>query len=73
MLGIIDRYQAMPPAERLKFRLMRRVRSYLGVYGVLTSEMDSSVKAALAAIEAGSPEATSLVDRVISTLKDRFV
>jgi len=73
MLEIIARYQAMPSRDRLRFRLKRRLHSYLSVYGGLPAELEAQVHTALAAADSTTPDAELLVNAAISALKDGFV
>jgi hypothetical protein len=73
MLKAIDQYQAMLPQERLKFRLERRLRSYLAVYGGLDRGLGEKVQEAFGSIQKDSSDARASVDQAISALKDGFV
>jgi hypothetical protein len=73
MLKAIDQYQAMLPQERLKFRLERRLRSYLAVYGGLDRGLGEKVQEAFDSIQRDSSDARASVDQAISALKDGFV
>lgn len=73
MLQTIDRYKAMLPQERLKFRLERRLRSYLAVYGGLEPELKEQVSEAFASLRSETPDAAEKVDSAIEDLKLRFV
>lgn len=73
MLKTTDEYKAKLPVERLKFRLGKRLRSYLAVYGNLDQELEEKVQEALESIEKDSPDARAKVDEAILALKDRFI
>jgi radical SAM superfamily enzyme YgiQ (UPF0313 family) len=73
MLGTIDRYRAMPPEKRLKFRLNRRLQSYLAVHGGLAQDLSEKVQEAVESIKIGSPDAEVKVDQAIEALKGGFM
>ncbi|MDP2736046.1 MAG: radical SAM protein, partial [bacterium] len=73
VLREINHYRQKQPLEKLKFRLNRRLRSYLAVYGGLSPEMDRKVSEALESIAKEAPEAESKTNQAISALKDGFV
>ncbi|MBI2979747.1 MAG: radical SAM protein [Chloroflexi bacterium] len=73
ILGEISKYQQKPPMEKLKFRLNRRLRSYLGAYGVMSQELNRKVAEALESIQKEAPEAESKTNQAISALKDEFI
>jgi len=73
MLKAINEYKAMLPAERMKFRLERRLRSYLAVYGRLDPSLNQKVQEAFESIQKDSPDAGAKVDGAISALKGGFV
>jgi hypothetical protein len=73
MLKAINEYKAMLPAERMKFRLERRLRSYLAVYGRLDPSLNQKVQDAFESIQKDSPDAGAKVDGAISALKGGFV
>jgi hypothetical protein len=73
MLDTVDRYRAMPPEKRLKFRLDRRLQSHLAVHGSLTQDLSESVQDALESIKGGSPDAEEKVDQAIEALKGGFM
>jgi hypothetical protein len=73
MLGIIAEYKAMLPLERLKFKLERRLRPYLGVYGSVDEDLRGKLEEAFSCIQAESPDAESKVESVLSALREGFV
>ena len=73
MLKTIGEYKAMLPLERLKFRLNRRLGSYLAIYGGLNQGLRERVEAALKSIESEAPDAEETVNQVIVTLKEGFI
>jgi len=73
MLKTIGEYKAMLPLERLKFRLKRRLGSYLAVYGGLSQELMERVEAAFKSIESEAPDAEGKANQVILTLKEGFM
>lgn len=73
MLDTIDGYRAMPPEKRLKFRLNRRLQSYLAVHGGLTQDLSEKVQEAVESIKIGSPDAEVKVDQAIEALKGGFM
>ena len=73
MLDTIAQYQSKRPLERLKFRLERRLGSYLSVYGGLSEEMDAQVDRAARALEAEAQDAAQRVDAAIAALKQTFI
>ena len=73
MLETIARYKAMPFMERLKFRLERRARSYLAVYGAMEPPLSQKLEEALSALRLGSPEAAAKVETAVAALKQGFV
>jgi len=73
MLEMVKRYQGLSPVDRLRFRLRRRLRSYLNVYGGLSPELEAKTQAALEAADSGTPDAADKVNLAISALKDGFV
>jgi len=73
MLETISEYKAMLPLERLKFRLKRRLGSYLAIYGGLSQGLKERVEAAFQSIESGAPDTQEKVDKAILTLKEGFM
>lgn len=73
LLEVVNSYKTMDPGQRLKFRLQRRLNSYLSVYGSLGTHLENKVEAALKAIDKGSLEAEALTEQAISALKKDFV
>ena len=73
ILQIIDHYLGLPDIERLRFRLRRRLLSYLQIYGSLTDELKPVIAEAQEVVEASSPEAANIVDRAIESLKQGFI
>ncbi|MDY7018662.1 MAG: radical SAM protein [Chloroflexota bacterium] len=73
MLKTINEYQTMPPVERLKVKLERRLRSYLAVYGILDGSLEEKVQQASESLRKGSSDMTLRVDEAISALKGSFV
>jgi len=73
MLDTITQYQSKRPLERLKFRLERRLGSYLSVYGRLSEEVEAEVERAARALEVEAPDAAERVDAAIGALKQAFI
>ncbi len=73
ILRTIDRYLNMPEADRLRFRLRRRLLSYLQIYGSLSEDLKPAVEEAQAAILDSSPGAAGKVDKAVDALKGCFV
>ncbi|MFH1088043.1 MAG: radical SAM protein [Chloroflexota bacterium] len=73
LLAVIARYRAMQPSERLTFRLDRRLRSYLGVYGQLEPALSGQVEAAVDSLNREAPDAAARVEQAIAALKAKFV
>ena len=73
MLDFIDRYRSLPLEKRLKFRLHRRLQSYIAVHGDLTQDLNGMVQEALQSIKDGSPDAEAKVDQAIEALKGGFM
>jgi len=73
MLDIINRYSGMPPEKRLNFRLNRRLRSYLAVYGGMEQDLNEMVQQAFESIKSGSTDAEAKVDQAILALKGGFM
>ncbi len=72
MLDIISHYRSLSVKERLKFRLERRLRSYLSILN-LDGKLREKVDEALNSVEQGSEEAEKKVDEVIHALRHPFV
>jgi len=73
MLETIARHFSRHPLERLKFRLQRRLGSYLSVYGELSEELEAQVEQASKALEAEAPDAAERVCAAIAALKQGFI
>jgi len=73
MLDTIAQYLSKRPLERLKFRLERRLSSYLSVYGGLSEEVKAGVETALYALEREAPDAQAKVEASITVLKQGFI
>jgi len=73
MLDTITQYRSKQPVERLKFRLERRLSSYLGVYGSLSDEVKIKVQQAAYALEKEAPDVSEKVEAAITTLKQTFI
>ena len=73
MLKTINEYRTMPPVEKLKVKLERRLRSYLAVYGVLDDSLEEKVQQASESLRKGSSDMALRVDEAISALKRSFV
>lgn len=73
LLATVQKYQSLPPLERLKLRLGRRLNSYLGVYGQVPPEVSAKVQEALSAIDAELPWTGALTDAAIDALKQGFI
>ena len=63
----------MLPLERLKFKLERRLRPYLGVYGSVDEGLRGKLEEAFSCIQSESPDAESKVESVLSALREGFV
>ena len=72
MLDIISHYRSLSLKDRLKFRLERRLRSYLSILK-LDRKLEQRVDEALNSVEQGSEEAEKKVDEVIHALRHPFV
>jgi hypothetical protein len=57
----------------LKFRLERRLGSYLSVYGRLSEEVVTEVERAARALEVEAPDAAERVEAAIGALKQAFI
>jgi radical SAM superfamily enzyme YgiQ (UPF0313 family) len=73
MLDLIDRYRSLPLEKRLKFRLHRRMQSYLAVHGGMAPDLSDKVQEALGSIKDNSPDAEAKVDSAIAALKGGFM
>ena len=73
MLHTITQYLSNSPLERLKFRLERRLNSYVSVYGGLSEEMKAQVEGAIYALEREAADAQAIVDSSIAALKEGFI
>lgn len=73
MLDFIDRYRSLPLEKRLKFRLHRRLQSYIAVHGDLTRDLNDIVQDALQSIKDSSPYDEAKVDQAIEALKGGFM
>lgn len=73
MLGLVDDYLTKPLGERLTFRLHRRLRSFIAVYGGLEPELEELVRVAQEAILKDRPDAAAQTDAAIAALKEGFV
>jgi hypothetical protein len=73
MLDTITQYLSKRPLERLKFRLERRLSSYVSVYEGLGKEMQAQVETAIYALEKEAPDAQAKVDAAIAALKQGFI
>jgi radical SAM superfamily enzyme YgiQ (UPF0313 family) len=73
MLDFIDRYRSLPLEKRLKFRLHRRLQSYMAVHGDMPQGINDKVQEALGSIKDGSPDAEAKVDQTIEALKGGFM
>ena len=73
MLDLIDRYRSLPLEKKLKFRLHRRLQSFLAVHGSMPQNINEKVQEALDSIKNSSPDAETKVDRAITALKGGFL
>ena len=73
MLEMIDRYRSLPLDKKLRFRLHRRLQSFMSVYGELSQDLDNKVQDALQSIKDGSSDAETKVDQAINALKGGFI
>ncbi len=73
MLDVISSYQSKSPMERLRFRLERRRRSFVSVYGGLPAEVQEAVQEAVDAIESEAADAADKVETAINLLKQSFI
>ncbi len=73
MLDTVAQYLSKRHSERLKFRLERRLNSYMSVYGGLTEEKRAQVEAAMHALEREAPDAQAKVEACIAALKEGFI
>jgi radical SAM superfamily enzyme YgiQ (UPF0313 family) len=73
MFKTVAEYQAMPLMERLRFRLKRRLGSYLSVYGGMNKSLNEKVQQAWESITKESPEAQDKVEDVILALREGFL
>ena len=73
ILGRIGKYRQKTPMEKLEFRLNRRLRSYLGVHGVMNQELNQKVSEAFQSIQEESPEAELKTNQAILALKESFI
>jgi len=73
ILQVIESYRALPPLDKLRLRLQRRLGAYVGVYGGLESRLAGVVQEAVSSVKAGTPEVGERVEAAISALKEGFV
>jgi hypothetical protein len=73
MLDTISKYKTMLPAEKLKFRLKRRLDSHLRIWGKLDEEVRAKVEGAFQAIESEAPDAAERTDQAVLALRDSFI
>ena len=70
MLTAVNRYLALPPAEKRNFRLGRRAGWYTRLDELQDEAKHSEVEKAIKRIEAEDPDG---VEKVIASLKQRFI
>ena len=70
MLGLIDRYLALPPEEKANFRLGRRMGVYRSVDDLFKLDLKGEVERAIRWIELERPEG---FEKVISDLMESFL
>jgi histone acetyltransferase (RNA polymerase elongator complex component) len=70
MLAVIDRYLALPAAERANFRLGRRAGVYRSLDDLSNGELHTQVEMAMDRIELQSPGG---LDRAVSDLMESFI
>ena len=73
ILGRIGKYRQKTPMEKLEFRLNRRLRSYLGVHGVMSQELNQKVSEAFQSIQEESPDVELKTNQAILALKESFI
>lgn len=73
MMDTIAQYQSRRPLERLRFRLERRLGSYLSAHRGLSEEVEDKVQQATRSLEAESTDAEEKVDSAIAALKQEFI
>jgi len=73
MLEAIAQYQSQRPLERLKFRLERRLSSFISVYGRLGEGVEAEVQRAAHGLETEAPDAAERVNAAIAALKQAFI
>jgi len=72
LLKTIAEYLGLPPHERLRVQLERRLSSYLAVAGGLPDGVAAAVREAAAAVEDRAPDAPRKVERALGALKQAF-
>ena len=70
MLATIDRYLALPPDERINFRLGRRAGYYTGLDKLQDAVKHEKVEQAIKRIESEDHDG---VEKAICALKSRFI
>ncbi|MCD6560287.1 MAG: radical SAM protein [Deltaproteobacteria bacterium] len=73
LLKILDKYLDKSEEDRMKFRLDRRMKSYLSVYGGLEEGLARKINNAIESMENRSSDMSSKVEDAISALKKGFV
>lgn len=73
ILETIDAYRRLDAAARLRLRLERRLRSFVGVYGSLTPELAAQVETARQRLADDGDAAAPTVEAAIAGLKRGFV
>lgn len=71
MLATIEGYLGLPPRDRLRVRLERRLHAFLHIHRQPLGELEEEMRRAFSAVEAGSPDAAQRVDDLLFTLSQR--
>ena len=72
ILNVIYSYQQMDPFKRLRFRLERRLSSFVSIYGGLNEEVNQVIESAYDSIKKKSADAEQKTNDAISALKYGF-
>jgi radical SAM superfamily enzyme YgiQ (UPF0313 family) len=73
ILAAIQKYLQMPPADRLRVQLERRLSSYLAVYGQLAEKVAAKVNLARESLQKEAPDAPGKVKDALDALKQGFI
>jgi len=73
ILKTISLYQQKPLAEKLEFRLKRRLQYYMATHGLPDQDLNQRITETLDAIQSESPDAEERTNQSIAAFREEFI